>query len=350
MWVDRALVVASLAWCVACAPTLSKPRGEKHLAYLAEAERDQHHGRLEAAALAYDRAAIAAERRVDRDEALYRESRVFARLGDYPRALALCDRIAEAKPPSRRTLRAVLDGSRYRLELGQVERAESDLRKLVIDHGDSGEAKSALGILIERRVHIADHETGLAYVRELSSEATSGYAAEALAYEEAELLIALGRSPEARAVLTSQIERFPYPRGLLWDDALWRLADLAEDADDPAAAIGYLAQMIAAHEKALHVGSYTRPRFSLAALRIARIYRDRMKDADAAVKAFRRVRDQFPGSLVADDALEEEAELWFASGDRAQACALLRRLLAEHEVGGAHRRASARVAADCGAL
>ncbi len=334
---------------MACVPTLSKPRGDKHLAFLAEAERDQHHGRLEAAALAYDRAAIAAERRVDRDEALYRESRVFARLHDYPRALALCVSLAEAKPASRRTWRAVLDGARYRLELGQGERAESDLRMLVVEHGDSGEGKSALGILIERRVRIADMESGLAYLRALSSEARSGFVAEALAYEEADLLIALGRSPEARTVLSSQIERFPYPRGALWDDALWRLADLAEDADDPQAAVEYLSRMLVAHEKALHVGSYTRPRFSLAALRIARIYRDRLRDSDAAVKAFQRVRDQFPGSLVADDALEEEAELWFAAGDRAQGCARLRTLLEEHEVGGAHRRASARVAADCGA-
>lgn len=349
MFADRAFCIASVCLSLGCAPTLSKPRGDAHLALLAEAERDQHHGRLEAAAAAYDKAALAAERRVDRDEALYRESRVFARLGDYERALALCDRLAEAKPESRRTLRAMLDGSRYRLELGQTERAERDLRFLVVHHGDTGEAKSALYALIDLRVRSAHHETGLRYLEQLSSEAKLGFVAEALLYEQAALLLAHGKKSQAQQVLTLQVERFPYPQGLLWDDALWKLADLAEDAGDPQAAVAVLSRMLDAHESAHLVGSYTRPRFSAAALRIARIYRDRIQDLDAAVSAFRTVRDEFPSSLVADDALAEEGELWLARGDKAQGCALLRKLLEEHEVGAARRRASSRVASDCAA-
>lgn len=331
----------------ACAPTLSKPRGDEHLKALAEAERHQHHGRLEQALASYEKAAMSAERRVDRDEALYRESRIRARMGDLAAAVALCDRIAEQKPASRRTLRARLDGARYRLELGQSERAEQDLRSLVREHGDAGEATSALRILLDLRVRPAEHAVGLAYVRELAKGLADNTAREALMREEAELLISLGQSGEATHVLEEQVKRFPYPRGVLWDDSLSRLADLAQNDGDPKAAIAFLQRMLDAHESAIAIGSYTRPKLPEAALRIARIYRDDLKDPDAAVKAYRSVQSEFPSSRVVDDALAEEGELWLSRGDRTQGCALLQRVLTEHEVGAAHRRAQARVAQDC---
>ncbi len=349
MWAEARCTLFAFAVVVgvACAPTLSKPRGAEHLAALAEAERHQHHGRLDAAAAAYGRAAISAERRVDRDEALYRESRVRARQGDYARAVALCDRIAEAKPKSRRTERAILDGARYRLELGQVQRAEHDLRGLAVGASDSGAASSALRLLLVLHVRDAPHAAGLGFVRALGAEVREGKVAEVLMHEEAELLIALGRKAEARAVLTQQVARFPYPQGALWDDALYRLADLDEDEGDPRAAITHLDQMLAKGESAVLVGSYTRPKFPDAALRIARLYRDRVRDLDAAVRAFRAVRERFPDSRVVDDALAEEAELWLDRGDPVRGCTLLRQLLAAHEVGAARRRAAARLASDC---
>ncbi len=336
-----------LCLSAACAPTLSKPRGDKHLGALAAGERHQHHGRLDAAALAYEQAAMSAERRVDRDEALYRASRVRARQGEYAQAIALTDRIAETTPPSRRTLRAKLDAARYRLSLDQVERAERDLRLLVVQHGDTGEAKSALRLLLDLRVRSASPEAGLSFVQGLAREATQGYVAEALMYEQSTLLLAVDRVADARALLEAQVQRFPYPQGRLWDDALWRLADLAEEAGDPRAAVAYLERMIAVHESAHLIGSYTRPKMSEAALRIARIYRDRINDLDAAVGAFRHVRDEFPNSLLVDDALQEEAEIWLSRGDKSKGCALLKQVLAEHEVGAARRQASSRVASEC---
>lgn len=344
-WVPWVLWV--LCFGMACAPTLSKPRGQAHLSALSEGERHQHHGRLDQAVSAYEKAALSAERRVDRDEALYRASRVRARQGQYAQAIALCDRIAEAKPESRRTLRAKLDAARYRLELNEVDRAERDLRELVVKHGDAGEAKSALRLLLDLRVRSAEPETALAFVQELSREATSGFVAESLMYEEAALLIALDKNAEARALLERQVARFPYPHGGLWDDGLWRLADLAEQAGEPQAAIAYLERMLAVHESAHLIGTYTRPRFSQASLRIGRIYRDQIADLDAAVRAFRRTRDMFPKSLVADDALTEEAEIWLSRGDKDRGCTLLKQVLAQHEVGAARRRATKRVAADC---
>jgi len=348
MWPERSIRVLTLCLgLLGCAPTLSKPRGEAHLAALAEAERHQHHGRLEQAVASYEKAAGNAERRVDRDEALYRASRIRARLNDYAGAVGLCDAIASRKPPSRRSLRAQFDAARYRLLLGQTERADQDLRSLVRQHGDTGEARSALRVLLDLHVRSAEHAVALTYVRELAQGLPATFVLEQLMREEAELLIALGQSAEASRVLGQQVARFPYPQGVLWDDSLTRLADLAENAGDPQAAIAFLRQMLDAHESAIAVGSYTRPKVPEAALRIARIYRDDLKDFDAALKAFRAMRSQFPKSLLVDDALLEEGEVWLARGDRVQGCALLRKVLSDHEVGAARRRAEAHVAQDC---
>jgi len=138
----------------ACVPTISKTRGESHLNAMAEAEAHQHHGRLAQAAASYATAAETAERRVDRDEARYRESRVYARLGDYEKAKQLCDELAEVDPIARRTLRARLDASRYRLLTGD----EDEIKKaeLRLTQGDRGKGCDLL------REVIAKHETGSA--------------------------------------------------------------------------------------------------------------------------------------------------------------------------------------------
>ena len=330
------------------APTLSKPRGQKHLDALAQAGAHQHHGRLREAADAYLQAAETAERRVDRDEALYRQSRALARLGAHAEAIATCDQLGASDTIARRTLRARLDAARYRLLIGETERAEHDLRALIVAEPESAAARGALRMLVRTHVDaVVDKREGLAWVRALRSEVKQSSLGEALMSLEAALLIALDRKHEAKVVLERQVERYPYPHGSRWDDALWRLADLSLEQRAPDAAVGYLRRMIAVHERSFILGSYTRPLFSKAALRIARIYRDELRDPTKAIDAYAALRSEFPRSLLVDDALAEEAELRLARGERRRGCALLRELLETHEVGSARRRAEARIAAEC---
>src|SRR5690606_9278181 len=158
-------------------------------------------------------------------------------------------------------------------------------------------ARGALRLLVRSHVTDADDpRQSLAFLRSLRAEVGESAIGEVLLSLEADVLLRLGRTDEARRVLEAQIARYPYPRGRLWDDALWRLADLVED-EAPRAAVDYLARMIAVHERSFFMGSYTRPRFSRAALRIARIYRDRLGDVDAALQAYAHVRSEFPRSL-----------------------------------------------------
>jgi tetratricopeptide (TPR) repeat protein len=314
---------------------------------LADAERHQHHGRLEQAAAAYAKAAAAAERRVDRDEALYRESRVRARMKDFERAVALCDLIASTKPPSRRTLRARLDGARYRLQLSQNESAELALMQLLNDAPESGEAKSALRLLLALHTSGDDDGAAYAFVRSLRERVPPGHLDEVLSFREAELLVALGRRDEAQAALTRQVARYPYPSGHYWDEALSLLADLALERGDPRAAIDFLQRMLAERESAFLIGSYTRSLFPKSALRIARIYRDQLSDKEAAVSAYRNARQYFPKSRIVDDALVEEGELELARGERERGCTLLREAVQSFEVGAARRRALSQVTEAC---
>lgn len=347
-------VVLALAlglFAVGCVPTISKQRGEAHLNALAEAEAHQHHGRLAEAAAAYRDAAEKAERRVDRDECLYRESRVYARMGEFQKAIELCDQLAEIEPMARRTLRAKLDASRYRLlgdDADEIKKAEKTLRNLITEHPDSAASRSALRMLAVRHIDdVEDKEEGLAWLESLLEEVRNESIGEPMMNIQAELLLKLGRRDEAIGILESQVEKYPYPEGRRWDDALYRLAELAVEDKNPKKAIAFLEQMIEVHESSYIIGSYTRPMFSKAALKIARIYRDELNDPKSAIKAYAHVRSEFPMSLSVDDALAEEAELRLAQGDRAAGCDLLREVIAKHDAGQARRRAQAKVGESC---
>lgn len=346
---SRSLLISCLLGLAACAPTLSMPRGKEHLDALAEAQAAQHHGRLDEAVDAYQRAADSAERKVDRDEALYRQSRVYARKGDYKSAIEVCDKLGDESEIARRTLRARLDAARYRLRTNtEVERAENDLLDLMEDEPDSAAAQGALRILAVRHVdEVEDKEQGLAWIREMKDKALGNSLGEQLMGAEADVLLQLDRKDEAKLVLQRQVARYPYPKGRRWDDALWQLADLALEDESPKEAIGYLQQMVDAHEVSFVIASYTRPRMPKAALRIARIYRDDLRDQEKAIDAYGLVRSEFPRSTVVDDSLAEEAELRIARGERDKGCGLYKQLVDKYEVGSARRRAEARMTAEC---
>jgi len=166
---------------------------------------------------------------------------------------------------------------------------------------------------------------------------------------EAEVRLEAGDREGAIRALERIVREHPYPHGQRWDDALFRLADLAEEDGDFEAAIAYLARMIAPHEHTVTPGSQTAPRMPEARIRIARIYRDRLRDPSRAAAHFRATYEQFPTSTLRDDALYELGAMWLEAGDRAEGCAMLARVVQEFEVGHARRLAARRVDAECGA-
>jgi tetratricopeptide (TPR) repeat protein len=149
---------------------------------------------------------------------------------------------------------------------------------------------------------------------------------ETLRYERGRRLEREGRLAEARDAYLDGARRHPYPKGALWNDALRAAARLEEQLGRPREAIALLERLLAEREHAWIVGSYERG-YAEARFRVAVLERDALGDARAARRTFRRVFDEFPTSLLRDDALYEEARLARRSGDEAAACEAISLLL-----------------------
>lgn len=332
----------------ACTPTLSQPRGEEHLDAMARARRHYTHGRMVEAAAAYGEAAEHAERRVDRDEALYRQAKAYERAGEPRRALPILDEVARRRPVSRRTARALFDASKLRIELGDREAGLEGMRRLAREHPDHGLASRALFLVLDDHRRRDDTEGALAFLSRLEAEVSGSSLADDVLAHRADLLLARGDRAGAKETLVRLVEEHPYPHGQRWDDALVQLADLAQEEGDHAGAIGWLERLVAQHEETASPGSYTLPTMPLAQLRIARIYRDELGDRAAAARAFQAAYDRYPTATTRDDALVEHGEMLLDAGERERGCALLRKASEEFEVGRARRRAVERISRDCG--
>ncbi|MFW5921541.1 MAG: tetratricopeptide repeat protein [Myxococcota bacterium] len=327
--------------------TLSEPN-EAYLDAMAEATRHAHHGRLEEAVRAYGRAAGVADRRVDRDEARYRQAKALQELGRTEEALVVLEDLAAARPPSRRTARSCFDAALIRHQRGHRERALTGFRQVVDEHPDSGLGGRALYYLLDHHREHDDVDGALRLLESLYPELRDTTLGDDVLHHRARLLLARGDRDGARATLETLVENHPYPQGHRWDDALVELADMAEEDGDPERAIGYLESLVQRRDTTTMVGSYTLPSMPKAQLRIARLYRDAVGDAEAAAAAFERMAADYPRSILRDDALFELGVLRLEQDRRGEACDLFERVTREYEVGHARRKARAHLKEHCG--
>ncbi|MFK7999248.1 MAG: tol-pal system YbgF family protein [Polyangiales bacterium] len=343
----RALVLVLPLLLSACPPTLSRSRSPAFDARLAQAERDAHHGRDDEAAAGFGEAAALAERRVDRDEARYRQARTLHDAGQHAEALALFDAIAATRPTSRRTVRALFDASKLRQEQGDTVGAQAGFLRVVREHPESGVAGRALHWLLRGET------PGSTVARLVSLDAEVGETSlgDDILMRMHDEHVALEELAAAREDLELLVERHPYPHGERWDDAILLLAAMDLQAQDPDAALERLERMLERAESTHLSGSYTLPGFPKAHLLIAQIHRDavatdaaRRSDAD---RWYRTLEDEFPTSLLRDDAAVERAFMWLDAGDTERGCAILEDALEEFEVGHARRLGAERHARDC---
>jgi hypothetical protein len=85
--------------------------------------------------------------------------------------------------------------------------------------------------------------------------------------------------------------------------------------------------MLKERETTTLVGSYERPHYVPAALRVGLLYRDVLHDRTAARAAFHRLYADFAHSSMRDDALWLEAGVARDDGDSSGACSLLDKLV-----------------------
>ena len=288
------------------------------------------HGRTTEAVDAFTRAAREATRVKDRDEALFLLGSTLRGAGRPEEARAAWRHLVDLSPEGPRAPRAAYELVRLELETlsgpameGAQGSAPSEaLERLILRYPDEGFAASASRHLAEQwRTHLG-LKRATEELERLSRSVGSHRLAQTFDYERAVLLEELGQPTDARDLFVATARRFPYPFGSLTDDALYRASELEEALGHPREAVALLEELLAPREQAL-VGSYDRPRFPAARLRIARLQRDALGSPAEALRNYEALLESFPASRQWDDAAWEAAQVEADRGRIPEACALL---------------------------
>jgi TolA-binding protein len=313
----RPLWVALLALCCACGPAW----GEAYLKSFRAAQRAYSAGRYEEAAQLFARAAGEATRVKDRDEAYFMQARMYEKLHKWNEARAAYKKLIAASPRGPRTGRAVYEYAEIEIEHGKAELGWRLLRQAIARYPDHGSARRALAHWSEEVVR-RDGEPGLRRELEALLKEVRGHDVEQQAkYERALSFEREDKLEEAHQALVELARQHPYPQGTLTDDAWLRASRIAEKQGKHQRAIDDLRAMLAVREIA-QGGSYERPKYPEAQLRIAEIYRDGLGDIKAARREFITMYKNHSTSILADDAMWQAAILSLELGDRGQACSL----------------------------
>jgi hypothetical protein len=161
-------------------------------------------------------------------------------------------------------------------------------------------------------------------VNDLLASASMAPLAPWLRMENARIAARAGRVEEAIDAMEKLAKDEPYPRGVLFDDALDDASLLALASGDRARAMRILDLAFGEHESAWIVGSANRPRFPALFLRRARL----QPSGETARAAYRAMLDAMPESREAGEARYELGLLEAAAGKGEAACALGRELQA----------------------
>ncbi|MCB9564835.1 MAG: tetratricopeptide repeat protein [Kofleriaceae bacterium] len=123
-------------------------------------------------------------------------------------------------------------------------------------------------------------------------------------------------------------DRIPteHPDSGLRDDARWHGARLSRALGDGAGAAARLRALLATREVALGAGSYFSIWLDDAQLELGKVLRDDLGDLDGAIAAFRQLPEDYPASILDDDAAYEIAVTLAAKGDTAAACRQVARI------------------------
>lgn len=344
----RLLPIVIFLLLAGCPPTISEPRSTEFRHALADGERHLGHGRSEEAVTSFALAAETAERRVDLDESLVRETIALTNLGRYEEAVVILEEVGNRRPVSRRTSRAIFEAALLRLDhLNQREQAIAGFERVMRETPDDGLGTRALYYILKDYEERADTVGALAFCDRLYADLGDSTLGDDLLRSKSNLLLLDGDRAGARAALEILIQRYPYPYGQRWDDALMALAEMDVEDGEPARAVERLEFLVNRNEETNLVGSYTLPSMPRAQLRIGEIYRDELHDLEHASQAFENLEDRFPRSALRDDALYQAGAMWLDANETRKGCRILRHLLDDYEVGHPRRLAQVRVDAEC---
>lgn len=306
-----------------CAPV----RGQAFEVAFAEASRDEGAGRFAEAAAAYNRAAAAARRQRDRDQAKWDAAVLVARTGPLADALARLDDIAS--DAREHAAEAALRAAELRIEQGDAATGWERMRQVAVQFPQHGVAHIAVRRLVEHARESGGEQGALDELHALDVVAGSTEVGPLIAFLTAESIEARGDDAGALAAYLRIADRWPYPFGAFWDDSLWRASLLHEKLGQPRAAVDDLERMVKERETTNIVGTYERPKYVPAMLRIGALWQGPLHDPGKARDAYHRLYSQFANSTSRDDALWLEASSWKDEGRADRACGLLSTLVHE---------------------
>jgi tetratricopeptide (TPR) repeat protein len=321
-WVAVASLVLGAA---ACAPA----RGAAYEQAFAAGARAEGAGRFSEAAAAYDQATAAAVRTRDREQARWDAAEMVARTDDLAQALARLDAIAAAG--GEHAAEAAYHAADLRITRGDAAAGWAAMAQIPRRYPQHGVAHAAVRRLVGHADESgpdaprAAREVLDALERDLGSTEVGPL----VSYLDAEHVEASGDDEGARAAYIRIADRWPYPFGAFFDDALWRASLLDDKLGRPQAAVDDLERLVKERETTSIVGTYERAKYVPAMLRIGELWRDRLHDRAKARAAYHRLYADFANSTSRDDALWLEAALWRDDGDGARACDRLGTLIHE---------------------
>lgn len=318
----RGAVLLLLAACSAPAP----------LPDLVTAERLERDGEVDAALEAYREAQTtcknvspARRRKEVCARALIGEAQLLenaGRTGEAIAAWALLPERTEMDPPP--SSQGLYRAGVLSLELGQDEVAWTYLWKTVTDYPDEAFAGDALGVLLEdgRR---RDARALWGVMSELVPALEETRLGDNLLWALADLAEHEMADPTAARALYDRIPG-EYPESGLRDDARWHAARLSRQLGDGKGAAERLRALVATREVAFGAGSYFSIWLDDGQLELGKVLRDDLADYDNAVRAFRAVAEDYPASILHDDAAYEIAVTRARQGQKDETCKELARL------------------------
>lgn len=321
MSLREACVIVAALGLVACAPN----RGAAYEKAVAEARASYGAGRFDVAAQRWDEAARTAKVPRDAVYARYEAALARVRAGDVAGGAEALRKIAEENNDY--SAEAAYKAAVIALEV-EPARGYRDLEAMALRWPDSPSARVALMRLLRH-----DDETGATQaIARLDAFApkVQGKALEMdVAYERAKRLEVMGRHEQARDAFLGVAAAWPYPKGNYFDDALFRAAEIEENLKRPKEAIALLERLLSYREMSVTIGSYERPRYLPAILKMAAIYEDQLHDRGKARDTYHRLYTEFKTSTLRDDALWREADLWAKDGENDKACDRLDTLVSD---------------------
>jgi tetratricopeptide (TPR) repeat protein len=317
-WLSSAALLLAVALSVpACGPSY----GEAFVRPFRAAQRAYGAGRYQEAAQLFERAAGQASRLKDRDEAYFMQARMFERLGRWDLVGATYRRLIELSPQGPRTARAVFELAEVEIGHGDATAGWRQLKAAIEAYPNHGSGRRGLTRWADHEVTTAGDEALMAQLDRWLERLAGTDLEQQVKVERGRSLYRAGKLAEARQQLVRAARQHPYPKGSLTDDAWLQAAEIAEELEDYRQAIADLRELLSTRERATG-GSYERPLYPTAQMGIARLYRDRLKDREGALRELRIMISAHPDSVLADDAMWEAALLSRELGDHDEVCDL----------------------------